>query len=36
LRCPRGGFTAKRHAYLNGGDFGPREEKINDLVKKMI
>ena len=36
LRCPKGGFVAKRHAYLNGGDFGPREEKINELVKKMI
>ena len=36
LRCPKGGFVAKRHSYLAGGDFGPREDKINELVKKML
>ena len=36
LRCPRGGFTAKRHSYLDGGDFGPREEKINELALRML
>ncbi len=36
LRCPKGGFRAKRHSYLAGGDFGPREDKINELVKKML
>ena len=36
LRSPKGGFLAKRHSYLNGGDFGNREQYINDLVKKML
>lgn len=36
LRCPRGGFLAKRHAFADGGDFGSREHLINDLVKKML
>ncbi len=36
LNSPRGGIEKKRHSYLNGGAHGPRENFINDLVKKMI
>ncbi len=36
LRNPKGGFVAKRHPYYAGGDWGNREEKISDLVHKMI
>ncbi|MFN9908960.1 MAG: hypothetical protein ACK56F_23030 [bacterium] len=36
LRCPKGGFQAKRHGYHNGGDFGNREEMINELVRRML
>lgn len=36
LRSPKGGFQAKRHGYHNGGDFGNREEMINELVRRML
>ena len=36
LNSPRKGIEKKRHPYLNKGAFGNREEKINNLVKKMI
>jgi large subunit ribosomal protein L7e len=36
LRCPKGGFVAKRHAFTKGGDFGNREELVNELVKRML
>jgi len=37
LSAPRGGFKCKRHGYceMNGGDWGNREEKINELVGRM-
>jgi len=37
LSAPRGGFKCKRHGYceMNGGDWGNREEKINELVSRM-
>jgi large subunit ribosomal protein L7e len=36
LSSPIHGFVAKRHSYIQGGDWGNRENKINNLVKKMI
>lgn len=36
LSSPKGGYSAKRHQYLQGGDQGPREEEINELVQRMI
>jgi large subunit ribosomal protein L7e len=36
LSSPKGGFKCKRHPFQTGGDWGNREELINDLVKKMI
>mmetsp|Transcript_39931 Transcript_39931/g.38484 ORF Transcript_39931/g.38484 Transcript_39931/m.38484 type:complete len:118 (-) Transcript_39931:174-527(-) len=36
LNSPRKGIEKKRHPYLNRGAFGNREEKINNLVKKML
>jgi len=36
LTAPRDGFNNKRHAYHQGGDWGNREEQINDLVQRMI
>ena len=36
LRCPKGGFIAKRHSFQNDGDFGNREELINAFVRRMI
>lgn len=37
LSCPRGGYTAKRHGYLEarGGDWGNREHLINKMVESM-
>jgi len=37
LSAPRGGFTCKRHGYgeMKGGDWGNREENINELVSRM-
>jgi len=37
MSAPRGGFKCKRHGYceMNGGDWGNREEKINELVARM-
>jgi len=37
LCSPRGGFTCKRHGYgeMKGGDWGNREEYINDLISRM-
>jgi len=36
LSNPRGGWRAKTRHYVEGGDFGNREEKINPLVQRMI
>lgn len=36
LNSPTGGLQAKRHPYLNMGDFGPREEYINDFIRRML
>jgi large subunit ribosomal protein L7e len=36
LRAPRGGFAAKRHPFQRRGDWGNREEFINQLVARML
>jgi len=36
LNEPKGGITKKNEPFHAGGDWGNREEKINDLVEKMI
>ena len=36
LNCPRGGFSAKRHPFQRRGDWGNREEFINQLITKML
>uniref|UniRef100_A0A0K0FDJ7 Large ribosomal subunit protein uL30 n=1 Tax=Strongyloides venezuelensis TaxID=75913 RepID=A0A0K0FDJ7_STRVS len=36
LSNPRGGFTKKANHFVEGGDYGNREEKINALLHKMI
>jgi len=37
LSAPRGGFVCKRHGYgeMKGGDWGNREEQINELIARM-
>jgi len=35
LSSPRHGFKAKRHSFICKGDWGNREEYINELVKRM-
>jgi len=36
LNNPRGGWRKKVVHYVEGGDFGNREDKINELLKNMI
>jgi len=36
LTSPKGGFNNKRHPFQQGGDWGNREEAINQLVRRMI
>jgi large subunit ribosomal protein L7e len=36
LRAPRGGYAAKRHPFQRQGDWGNREEYINQLVNRML
>merc|ERR1719179_92889 len=36
LNTPNGGWRKKRNHFVDGGDYGNREEKINHLLKKMI
>mgnify|MGYP000853141640 FL=1 len=36
LRAPRGGFAQKRHSFQRRGDWGNREQFINQLVLSMI
>jgi len=35
LKSPLGGFKQKRRHFVEGGDFGNREEKINELIRRM-
>merc|ERR1711924_84703 len=37
LNAPRGGFVSKRHGYAEpkGGDWGNREEEINELIRRI-
>jgi len=37
LSSPKGGFVCKRHAYneQRGGDWGNREEMVNELIARM-
>jgi large subunit ribosomal protein L7e len=36
LNPPRGGWTSVTTAYTEGGDFGNREEFINQLIRRMV
>lgn len=36
LNNPSGGWTKKTNHFVEGGDFGNREDQINALLKKMI
>lgn len=36
LNNPKGGFRKKTNHYVEGGDFGNREDKINALVSRML
>jgi len=36
LNTPTGGWRKKNNHYVEGGDFGCREHKINELLRKMI
>ncbi len=36
LNPPKGGFNVKRHSFVQGGDWGNREEYINELINKML
>jgi 60S ribosomal protein uL30 len=35
LNSPNGGFRRKRNHYIEGGDYGNREEDINALIRQM-
>lgn len=36
LNTPTGGWRKKNNHYVEGGDFGNRENKINELIQRMI
>uniref|UniRef100_A0A1B6HU40 Ribosomal protein L30 ferredoxin-like fold domain-containing protein n=2 Tax=Homalodisca liturata TaxID=320908 RepID=A0A1B6HU40_9HEMI len=36
LNTPTGGWRKKTTHYVEGGDFGCREDKINHLLRKMV
>jgi large subunit ribosomal protein L7e len=36
LASPKGGFSNKRHPFQKGGDWGMRDEAINQLVAQML
>ena len=36
LSTPAGGWPGKNSHFVEGGDFGNRQQHINDLLKKMI
>ena len=35
LSCPTGGYRRVTNHFVEGGDFGNREDKINNLVRQM-
>ena len=35
MNNPRGGWSNKNHSFINGGDWGNRDEEINKIVRKM-
>ena len=35
LNTPKGGWKNKNHAFQKDGDWGNREEQINNLIKRM-
>ena len=35
LSCPRGGYRKKGNHFVEGGDFGNREDLINMLIQRM-
>lgn len=35
LNTPNGGWVKKANHFLDGGDFGCREDKINGLLRRM-
>ncbi|KAL7289900.1 hypothetical protein TKK_0016291 [Trichogramma kaykai] len=36
LNTPTGGWRKKTNNYVEGGDFGNRQEKINELLRRMV
>jgi len=36
LNTPNGGWRKKNNHFVDGGDYGEREEKINELLRRMI
>ncbi|ETN65433.1 60S ribosomal protein L7 [Anopheles darlingi] len=36
LNTPTGGWRKKNNHYVEGGDFGNREDKINELIQRMV
>ncbi|KAE8740931.1 hypothetical protein FOCC_FOCC013543 [Frankliniella occidentalis] len=36
LNTPTGGWRRKNNHYVDGGDFGNREDKINELLRRMV
>lgn len=36
LNTPTGGWRKKNKHFVDGGDFGNREDKINGLLKRMV
>jgi len=36
LNTPTGGWRKKTNHFVEGGDFGCREDKINELLRRMI
>ena len=36
LNTPTAGWRKKTNHYVEGGDFGNREDKINELLRRMV
>lgn len=36
LNTPNGGWRKKTNHYVEGGDFGNREDKINEILRRMV